>query len=125
MSNFEVIARMTIRPGQVEGFKRQAAELIRLTQEEDTRTLRYDWYVDETTMECEVHEAYLDEQGLIEHNQHVMAAREQLFREYADNHRMSVYAAISPYLAGLFRKHAGGVGAFTLLQGLEVPGAVT
>lgn len=123
MSDFEVIARFTIRPDRLEGFKRQAAELIRLTREQDTRTLRYDWFVDEATLEGEVHEAYIDEQGLIEHNQHVMAAREVLFREYADNHRMSVFAPISPYLAGLFEKHAGGVAAFTFVQGLEVAGA--
>ena len=125
MSNFEVIARMSIRPGRVEEFKRQAAEMIRLTQEQDTRTLRYDWFVDEAALECEVHEAYLDEPGFLEHNQHIMAARELLFREDADNHRMSVYTPISPQLHGLFEKHAGGVAAFSLLQGLELSGAVT
>lgn len=34
---FELSAHMTIRPGQLEGFKQQAAEIIRLTQENDTQ----------------------------------------------------------------------------------------
>ena len=121
MSNFEVIARMRIRPGKLEGFTAQAAEMIRLTREKDTKTLRYDWYVDEAQMACEVHELYVDESGLIEHNRNVVEARESLFRDYADDHRMSVYGPISQHLADLFARHAGGVGRFAYLQGLDVP----
>ena len=36
MADLEVYAHMKIRPGQLEGFKQQAAELIRLTKEKDT-----------------------------------------------------------------------------------------
>ncbi len=69
MSHVEVVARMKIRPGQLEAFKVQAAELLRLTREKDTQTLRYDSFINETAMEREVHEAYLNEQGFMEHNQ--------------------------------------------------------
>ena len=41
----ELSAHMTVRPGQLEGFKRQAAECIRLTREKDTATLQYDWFL--------------------------------------------------------------------------------
>src|SRR5262245_65450543 len=50
MSNLEVIARLTIRPGQLEGFKAQAAEMMRLTRELDTKIVRYDWHIDEVAM---------------------------------------------------------------------------
>jgi len=40
MASFEVSAHTTVRPGQLEGFKRQAAEYIRITKEKDTQTLR-------------------------------------------------------------------------------------
>ena len=43
MAAYEVSAHMTVRPGQLEGFKKQAAECIRITTEKDTHTLRYDW----------------------------------------------------------------------------------
>ena len=91
MPNLEVIARIKIRPGQLEGFKGQAAELLRLTQEKDTKTIRYDWFIDEDAMECEVHESYLNEEGLIEHNKHVMDARAVLFEKYAFDHQMSFF----------------------------------
>ena len=119
MSHLEVIAHLKIRPNQLEGFKAQVAEIIRLAREKDTQTLRYDWFINEAGMECEVHEAYLNEQGLIEHNQHIQEVREHLFREYAYDHRMAVFGEISPQLKALFDKHAGGVSMFSFFQGLE------
>ena len=119
MSHFELHAHLKIRPGQLEGFKSQAAELIRITREQDTKTLRYDWFIKEDGTECEVHEAYENEQGLFEHNMHIMEARAVLFRDYAFDHRMSVYGEISQQLSDLFDKHAGGVGKFSFVQGLE------
>jgi quinol monooxygenase YgiN len=115
----QVIARVKVRPGQLEGFKTQAAEILRLAQDKDTQTLRYDWFLNKDQTECEVHEAYLGEEGLIEHNQHVVAARDAWFRDFAFEHRMSVYGEISPHLCDLFNKHAGGVGKFSFVQGLE------
>jgi quinol monooxygenase YgiN len=124
MAHFEVVARLKIRPGELESFKVQAAELMRLTREKDTKTLRYDWFIDEDAMECEVHEDYIDESGLIEHNEHVMAARAVLFEKCAYDHRMSVFGEISPKLAALFSHHAGGVAMHLFFQGLEQPAAV-
>jgi quinol monooxygenase YgiN len=115
----EVIARMKIRPGQLDGFKDQAAELIRLTEERDTRTLRYDWFVNEDGAECEVHEAYLNAEGLIEHNTHIVDARTALFRDYAFDHRMSAYGEVSQELRELAQQHAGGFREFSFLRGLE------
>ena len=119
MGYLEVIARLKVRPGQLEVFKTRVAEILRLTQEKDTQTLRYDWFLNKDETECEVHEAYRSEQGLIEHNQHVVEARDALFRNYAFDHRMSVYGEISQHLSDLFKKHAGGVSKFSFVQGLE------
>lgn len=118
MSHLELVAHMKIRPGQLERFKARAAELVRLTRGQDTQTLRYDWFIDEVGMECEVHELYLSEQGLMEHNHHIMEARDLLFKDAASDHRMAVFGAISPELRGLFDKHAGGVSRFSFFQGL-------
>jgi quinol monooxygenase YgiN len=117
--HFQVIARLKVRPGQLEGFQTQAAEMLRLTREKDTQALRYDWFINEDETECEVHEAYLREEGLIEHNQHVVAARDALFRDYAFDHRMNVYGEISQHLSDLFTKHAGGVNKFSFIHGLQ------
>jgi quinol monooxygenase YgiN len=124
MGHLQVIARVKVRPGQLEGFTTQAAEILRLAQDKDTQTLRYDWFLNQDKTECEVHEAYLREEGLIEHNQHVVPVRDAWFRDYAFDHRMSVYGEISANLSDLFNKHAGGVSKFTLAQGLEQAASV-
>ena len=121
MALFEVSAHMTVRPGQLEGFKKQAAECIRITREKDTQTLRYDWFVSNDGTECEVREAYSSPDGLIEHNRNILAARTKLFAEYADNHFMTFYGEPTPQLAALLKAHLTEHQAkfFTFVKGLE------
>ena len=119
MGHLEVIAHLRVRPGRLDGVKAQMAELARLTREKDTHTLRYDVFLNEDGTECEVHEVYDSEQGLIEHNQHVFEARGVLFRDDAFDHHMTVYGEISPHLGDLFSQHAERVTKFHLLQGLR------
>jgi quinol monooxygenase YgiN len=119
MPTFEVSAHMKVRPGQLEGFKRQAAELIRITKEQDTHTLRYDWFLSLDGTECEVREAYTGPEGLVEHNSHVVEARTKLFKDYADGHFMTLYGEPSPPLIELLKKHAAGYTWFSFVQGLE------
>lgn len=119
MSYLELHAHLKIRPGQLEGFKAQAAEILRITRELDAKTLRYDWFINEEGTECEVHEAYVDEEGLFEHNTHVMDARAKLFGKYAFDHRMTAFGEVSPRLRELANRHAGGIAVYPFLQGLE------
>jgi quinol monooxygenase YgiN len=105
MAAFEVSAHMTVRPGQLEGFKKQAAECIRITQEKDTHTLRYDWFLSSDGTECEVREAYSGPEGLLEHNRNIFEARTRLFKDYADNHFMTVYGEPTPQLTDLVKAH--------------------
>lgn len=124
MGHLEVHARLKIRPGQLEGFKTQAAEIMRLAREKDRQTIRYDWFINEDGTECEVHEAYLSGQGLIEHNTNVMEARAILFEKYAYDHRMTAFGEVSQELRELGSKHAGGIAVYSFLQGLETAAAV-
>ena len=119
MGHLEVSAHLTVRPGCLEGFTRQAAELIRITKEKDTQTLRYDWFLSTDGNECEVREAYTGPEGLIEHNTHILEARTKLFRDYADNHFMTLYGELSQPLLDLLKAHAVGFRWFTFVQGLE------
>ena len=124
MSHLELHAHLKIRPGQLEGFKAQAAEMVRITREQDTKTLRYDWFIKEDGTECEVHESYVNEEGLFEHNLHVMAAREVLFRDYAFDHEMTAFGEVSQKFRDVAIKHAGGITVYSFLQGLETAAAV-
>jgi quinol monooxygenase YgiN len=120
MAHLEVVARVKVRPGQYEGFKAQVARILEMTREHDTRTLRCDWFVNEDGTECEVHEMFTGEEGLIEHNLHIMEARAILFRDFAYGHRSTLYGEVSENLLNLLKERMGAApAAFSFLQGLE------
>lgn len=118
---FEVTARLGIRDGELEGFKRQAAEIMRQTREKDTETLRYDWFLSDDGTECEVREAYVDADALLDHHHHIAEAKHELFRDFADDHRMTFYGEPSPTLAEAMEAMSGHVEftQFAFFQGLE------
>jgi len=119
MSQFEVRARLKVRDGRLEGFKQQAAEMMRQTREKDTGTLAYDWFLSEDGTECEVREAYVDADALGDHALHVREARDVMFEEFAYDHKMAFYGEPSPRLVELVDKIGVYVTQFTLLQALE------
>ena len=119
MSQFEVRARLNIREGQLEGFKQQAAEMMRQTREKDTGTLAYDWFVSKDGTEVEVREAYVDADALVDHAFHVFEARQALFAQFADDHHMVFYSDPSPRLLELMGKFGVPFTWFTPLQSLE------
>jgi quinol monooxygenase YgiN len=122
MSEFEVRARLKIRDGQLDGFKQQAAEMMRLTRERDTGTLAYDWYISEDGTECEVHESYVDADALVDHAFHIHEARDVLFAEYAYDHKMAFYGEPTPKLEGLIGTIGVDVTRFTAFQSLAPAG---
>ena len=123
MSQFEVRARLKVREGQLEGFKRHAAEMIRQTREKDTGTLVYDWFLSKDGTECEVREAYVDADALIQHAFNVREAREKLYAEFAYDHKMVFYSDPSPRLLELMGQFGVPFTWFTPLQSLEPAGA--
>ena len=108
IDRLDVTAHGTIREGKLEGFKRQAAELIRQTKEKDTKTLRYDWFISSDGTEFEVLEAYENSEGLMEHSMHIGEARNVLFSEFASDHRITVHGDPSGQLVELVNTHAPG-----------------
>jgi quinol monooxygenase YgiN len=119
MSQLEMRARLKVRDGKLEGFKRQAAEMMRQTKEEDTGTLAYDWFLSEDGSECEVREAYVDADALVDHAFHIREARDALFAEFAYDHQMAFCGEPSPRLVELVGKIGVNVTHFTLLQAFE------
>jgi len=118
---FEVTARLRVRDGELEGFKQQAAEILRLTRERDTKTVRYDWFLSDDGTECEVRESYVDADALIEHSQHIAEPRAELFRDFAYDHTVIFYAEPSPALAEALKAMPPGAAAikqFSLFQAL-------
>ena len=100
----EVSAMMKVRKGKLDGFKKQAAEIIRLAKEKDTKTIRYDWFLSKDETECEVREVYESSDGLIEHRMHIAEALEKHFREFAEGHAVKIYGELSPQLQQMLDK---------------------
>jgi len=123
MAHLELSAHMKVRAGCLEGFQKQAAELIRITNEKDTQTIRYDWFISTDGTECEVREAYTGPEGLIEHNKNIIEARTKLFKDYADNHFMTVYGEPVPQLVDLVKAHhmEKQFKWFSFVRGLDSP----
>lgn len=119
MSYVELRANLHVRPGQLEGFKTQVAEIVRLAREHDTETLRFDWFLSADGTQCEVHEAYKSEAGFFAHAQHIMAARAKLFEEFADDHHVTAYGEMPRQIAAMAPAHAGGLAHYSFLQGFE------
>jgi quinol monooxygenase YgiN len=128
MGRLEVIAHLKVRPGQLDGFKKQAAELIRLASELDTGTLRYDWFLSRDGTECEVHEAYTSSESMMEHSAHIAEARAKMFAEFAEDHAVKVFGEPSPQffemVEGMQKAGHVKVSWFSFLQGLESPAHV-
>jgi len=119
---FEVTARLKVRDGELEGFKRQAAEVMKATRELDTKTFRYDWFLSDDGTECEVRECYADADALVEHAGHIAEARNTMFRDFADDHTVVFYAEPSPALAQALTAMPPGavtLKTFSLFQALE------
>ncbi len=124
MDNLEVIARVKIRPGQLEAFTSLIDEILRLTREKDTHTLRCDWFVYEDGTECEVHEMFPNEQGLIEHKMNTLEATAALFRDCAYDHYATIYGEVSQDFINLATERMGPPTVFAFAQGLESPASV-
>ena len=119
MTKLEVSARMTVRKGKLEGFKEQAAECIKQTKEKDTKTIRYDWFLNGGQTECEIRETYESSEGLVEHRVNIGEALNRLFREFADDHTVTVYGEPSPQLVEMAKRMPpGSVKWYSFLQGL-------
>jgi quinol monooxygenase YgiN len=119
MGEFEVRARLKVSEGQLEGFKRQAAQMMRITKEQDTGTLAYDWFLGDDGTQCEVREVYVHPDALVEHAFHVREARDFMFAEYAYDHKMAFYGEPSPRLFELVNKIGVKPTYFSLFQVLE------
>jgi quinol monooxygenase YgiN len=116
---FEATAKLKIREGRLEGFKRQAADVMRQMREQDEKPLRYDWFVSDDGTECEVREAYDSADALLAHQRPIAEAKMKLFREFVDGHTMAFYDEPSPALAQALDAMGTPYRRFTFFQGLE------
>jgi hypothetical protein len=93
--------------------------MMRETREKDIGTLAYNWFLSEDGKECEVREAYVDADALVDHAFHVHEARKVMFDEFAYDHEMAFDGEPSPRLVELLDNIGVDATRFSLLQALE------
>jgi len=71
VSELQGIGRFKFREGELEQFKRLAAECMEIVRAKDTGTLQYDIYFNDDQSECIVLERYRGSDALIEHAVHL------------------------------------------------------
>ena len=120
ISKLYVSARMKIREGKLEGFKRQAAEIMSLVREKDPGTLQYDWFISSDKTECEVRKAYESSEAFMAHKANVREALMKLFEQFATDHFAMFFGDPSPQLLEAAKAMKGKMSwkMYSLLQGL-------
>jgi quinol monooxygenase YgiN len=80
VSALQGIARCEFHGGQVEEFKRLAAQAMEIVRNKDTGTLQFEISFNDDQSECIVLERYRDSQALIEHAEHFGDLSEAIIR---------------------------------------------
>ena len=80
MSELQGIARFEFHDGQLEEFKRLAAQGMEIVRNKDTGTLQFEISFNDDQSECIVLERYRDSQALIEHAEHFGDLSEAIIR---------------------------------------------
>jgi quinol monooxygenase YgiN len=79
VSELQGIGRFEFHEGELEEFKRLAAQCIEIVRIMDTGTLQYDIYFNDDQSECIVLERYSDSEALLEHAAHLGELGEAIF----------------------------------------------
>ena len=79
MSELQGTGRFKFHEGELEEFKRLAAQCMEIVRAKDTGTLQYNIYFNDDQSECIVLERYRDSEALIEHAAHLGDLGEAIF----------------------------------------------
>ncbi len=96
---FEVTARLQVREGELEGFKEQAAEMMRQTREKDAGDTPLRLVPEQRRNGVRSWEGYVDADALLEHANNVGRSEGRLSGDFAYGHDMTIYGEPSPALA--------------------------
>ena len=114
----QVSAKMKIRPGMIEGFKRHATECIQLTKEKDPGTLQFDWFISADKTECEIRETYESSEAFLAHLSNLSELLPILYEKFASDHSVIIYGDASPELLTKIKARGVDTKFFSFLQGL-------
>lgn len=67
MNDIQVNARLKIKPGKMEQFKKLANSCVDEVRQKDKGTIQYDWFYNDQKSECVVRERYVDSEAVLDH----------------------------------------------------------
>ncbi len=109
---------MKIRPHMLEEFKQVAAQMLAVTQEKDTGTLQYDWFLNREQTVCVIRETYESSEALLEHFAHLdQALGKRPLSQMAYDHSPEIFGRPSAELVE--RLQGLSVQWYSFLQGLR------
>ncbi|MHA2281592.1 MAG: putative quinol monooxygenase [Promethearchaeota archaeon] len=114
--NLQIGGIIKIPAGKLEEFKQIATECTNLVREKDTKTLKYDWFLNSDQTECEIREEYKSSEAVIEHVINLGGTLQKLLTDFPPE-RFAVYGDPSPQLLEMLK----GVDTkfYSFFQGLE------
>ena len=118
MSKIQVSAKMKIREGMLEGFKRQATGCIQQAKEKDPGTLQFDWFISTDKTECEIREMYESSEAFLAHLSNLSELLLILYEKFASDHSVIIYGDPSPELLTKVKARGVDTKFFSFLQGL-------
>ena len=118
MSNLQVSAKMKIREGILEGFKKHANECVQRVNEKDAGTIQFDWFISSDNTECEIRETYESSEAFLAHLSNLGDLLQILYEKFASGHSVAIYGDPSPELLEKIKARGVDTKFFSLLQGL-------
>jgi quinol monooxygenase YgiN len=115
-NKLEISAIMKIPKGKLEEFKELVTESIRLTNEKDTETIKYDFFISSDETECEIREEYKNSEAVLEHMVNLREVLDKFSIEFPIDH-VNVYGNPSPEL--LEAAKGFDIRVYSFSQGLE------
>lgn len=67
MNDIQVSAKLKIKPGRLEEFKKIASSCVKEVKRKDKGTIQYDWFYNDQKSECVVKERYVDSDAVLDH----------------------------------------------------------
>ncbi len=67
MKDIQVSARLKVKPGKMEEFKKLAKSCLEEVKQKDKGTIQYDWFYNDLKSECVVKERYIDSDAVLDH----------------------------------------------------------
>jgi quinol monooxygenase YgiN len=108
-------AKLVIREGKLDEFKRLVAKATEVVRTKDTGTIEYSVFINAEGTECFVHERYRDSAAGLEHSANIAS----LMQEFLAVCTITGEVCGNPSPALRKALEAGGVKIYTPLQSLE------